>query len=99
MAKHQFLFFSQKNVAAQKKCAWRQQLNLHLRLVLAQNWCICGKRFPSCEIKNHTPYLPQCKVQVRGVVASWHDINHCVAAQRQIRAIHFQPYPIMCIPF
>ncbi len=43
---------------------------------------------------NHTPYLPQCKVQVRGVVADWSDINHCVAAQHQIRAIHHQPYPI-----
>ncbi len=48
---------------------------------------------------NHTPYLPQCEVQVRGVVAGWRDINHCVAAQRQIRAIHPQPYPIMPIPF
>ncbi len=72
---------------------------LHLCLVLAQNWCICGNRFPSYETKVHTPYLPQCKVQVRGVVAGWSDIDHCVAAQRQIRAIHVQPYPIMRIPF
>ena len=48
--------------------------------------------------KNHTPYLPQCEVQVRGVVAGWRDINHCVAAQLRIRAIHPQPYPIMRIP-
>ncbi len=74
-------------------------MNLHLRLVLALNWCICGSRFPSCEMKNHTPYLPQCKVQVHGVVAGWRDINHCVTAQRQIRAIHLQPYPSMRIPF
>ena len=47
----------------------------------------------------HTPYLPQCKVQVRGVLSGWRDINHCVAAQRRIRAIHAQPYPIMRIPF
>jgi hypothetical protein len=50
-------------------------------------------------MKNHTPYLPQCEVQVRGVVAGWRDINHCVAAQRRIRAIHAHPYPIMRIPF
>jgi hypothetical protein len=50
-------------------------------------------------MKNHTPYLPQCEVQVRGVVFGWRDINHCVAAQRRIRAIHVQPYPIMRIPF
>ena len=50
-AKHQFWFFSRKNVAAPKNCAWRQQMNLHLRLVLALNWCICGNRFPSCEMK------------------------------------------------
>jgi len=74
-------------------------MNLHLRLVLALNWCICGNRFPSCEMKNHTPYLPQCEVQVRGVVFGWRDINHCVAAQRRIRAIHAQPYPIMRIAF
>ncbi len=74
-------------------------MNLHLRLVLAQNWCICGNRFPSCEMKNYSPYLPQCEVQVRGVVSGWHDINHWVAAQRRIRAIHAQPYPIMRIPF
>jgi hypothetical protein len=76
-------------------------MNLHLCLVLAQNWCICGNRFPSYsyEMKDHTPYLPQCEVQVRGVVAGWRDINHCVAAQLQIRAIHAQPYPIMRIPF
>ncbi len=74
-------------------------MNLHLCLVLAQNWCICGNRFPSYEMKNHTPYLPQCEVQVRGVMSGWRDINHCVTAQRQIRAIHVQPYPIMHIPF
>ena len=50
-------------------------------------------------MKNHTPHLPQCEVQVRGVVAGWHDINHCVTAQRQIKAIHVQPYPIMHILF
>ena len=47
--------------------------------------------------KNHTTYLPQCEVQVRGVVSGWRDINHCVTAQRRIRAIHPQPYPIMRI--
>ncbi len=47
----------------------------------------------------HTPYLPQCKVQVRGVVAGWRDIDYCVAAQLQIRAIHPQPHPSMRIPF
>jgi len=73
-------------------------MNLHLCLVLAQNWCICGNRFPSYEMKNHTPYLPQCEVQVRGVVAGWRDINHCVAAQCLIRAIHPQTYPIMRTP-
>ena len=31
-------------------------------------------------------------------MAGWRDINHCAAAQRRIRAIHPQPYPIMCIP-
>ncbi len=49
--------------------------------------------------ENHTPYLPQCEVQVRGVVSGWRDINHCVAEQRQIQAIHDQPYPIMRIHF
>ena len=48
--------------------------------------------------ENHTPYLPQCEVQVRGVVAG-RRINHCVAAQRQIRAICPHPYPIMRILF
>ncbi len=48
-------------------------------------------------MKNHTPYLPQCEVQVRGVVAGWRGIYHRVAAQRQIRAIHVQPYPISSI--
>ena len=42
----------------------------------------------------HKSHLPQYKVQVRGVVTGWQDIYHCVAAQRQIRAIHAQPYPI-----
>ena len=69
---------------------------LHLCLVLAQNKCICGNRFFHISI-NYTPYLPQCEVQVRGVVAGWRDIYHCVTAQRQIRAIHAQPYPIMRI--
>ena len=50
-------------------------------------------------MKNRTPYLPQWEVQVRGVVVGWRDINHCVAAQRQIRAIHPQPYPNMRIAF
>ena len=74
-------------------------MNLHLRLVLALNWCICGNRFPTLLMINCTSYLPQCEVQVRGVVFGWRDINHCVAAQRRIRAIHPQPYPIMRIPF
>ena len=30
-------------------------------------------------------------------MAGWRDINHCVSAQRQIRAIHAQPYPIVRI--
>ncbi len=51
------------------------------------------------KVQIRTPYLPQCEVQVRGVVVGWRDINHCVAAQRRIRAIHAQPYPIMRIPF
>jgi hypothetical protein len=33
-----------------------------------------------------------------GVVTGWQDINHCVAAQLQIRAIHEQPYPVGSIP-
>ena len=49
-------------------------------------------------MKNYTPYLLQCEVQVCGVVAGWRDINHFVTAQCQIRAIHPQPYPIMRIP-
>ena len=48
--------------------------------------------------KKYTPHLPQYKVQVRGVVDGWPDINHCIASQRQIRAIHPQPYPIGRIP-
>ena len=44
--------------------------------------------------KNDTSYLPQCEVQVHGEVTVWHDIHHCVTAQRRIRAIHPQPYPI-----
>ena len=43
--------------------------------------------------------MPQCEVKVRGVVVGWRDINHSVAAQRQIRAIHAHPYPIMRIVF
>ena len=38
-------------------------------------------------MKNHTTYLPQCEVQVRGVVFGWRDINHCVAAQRVRSAV------------
>ena len=34
---HQFLFFSQKNVGAKNYGAWRQQMDLHLCLVLQQN--------------------------------------------------------------
>ena len=30
-------------------------------------------------------------------MAGWRYINHCVAAQRRITAIHPQPYPIGCI--
>ena len=30
-------------------------------------------------------------------MTGWRDIYHCVAAQRQIKAIHVQPYPIMRI--
>ena len=45
-------------------------------------------------MENHTPHLPQYKVQVRGVVTVWKDIYLCVAAQRRIRVIHPQPYPI-----
>ena len=56
-------------------------------------------RSPLILSKNYTPYLPQCKVQVRGVVAGLRDINHCVAAQRQIRAIYAQPYPIVRTPY
>ncbi len=46
-------------------------------------------------MKKYTPHLPQYKVQVRGVVTGWQDIYHCVATQRQIRAIHPQPHPSM----
>ena len=53
---------------------------LHLRLVLAQNWCICGNHSPSSKNVNHAPYLPQCKVQVRGVVAGWRDIRAALRA-------------------
>ena len=87
-----------KNVGAKNDCAWRQQIYLHLCLVLQQNYCIYSILSPLILNNNHTPYLPQCKVQVRGVVAGWRDINHCVAAQRRIRAIHPQPRPIMGIP-
>ena len=66
-------------------------------LVLQQTQCIYNIRSPLILTKYHTPYLPQSEVQVHGVVAGWGDINHCVAAQRPIRAIHVQPYPIMRI--
>ena len=46
---------------------------LHLCLVLAQNWCICGNRSP--ETKKQTSHLPQYKVQVCGVVTGWQDIT------------------------
>ena len=51
--------------------------------------------------KIEKPYITSATIRSTsiGVVTGWQDIYHCVAAQRQIRAIHPQPYPIMRIPF
>ena len=48
-------------------------MNLHLCLVLAQNYSICSNHFTSI-LKKHTPLLLQYKVQVCSVVTGWQDI-------------------------
>ena len=98
------MYFASILIFQSKQC-WRQkQLCLAPTNVFASMSCLTTKlvylniRSPLILRKNHTPYLPQCKVQVCGVVAGWRNINHCVAAQLQIRAIHVQTFPIMGIP-